>query len=81
MAELSAGSPVSTFVVRFWRERSRGEVRWRGRIEHLQSGDNASFLDLESLLEFVRGVGVMAENEGTLAPPEGAELPDGGSKM
>lgn len=79
MAEPSAGSPVSTFVVRFWRERSRGEVRWRGRIEHLQSGDNASFLDLDGLQEFVRRFGVMVHEEGRAAAPEGAELPDGRS--
>lgn len=27
--------PTSTFVLRFWREASADQVRWRGRIEHV----------------------------------------------
>jgi len=36
--------------VRFWRELSAGELRWRGRIEHVQSGQAASFLNIDGLL-------------------------------
>jgi hypothetical protein len=50
-------SPQNTFVVRFWWE--AGSVaaqrlsRWRGRIEHLQSGDALSFLEARQLLGFI----------------------------
>lgn len=52
-----------TFVVRFWREASAGEVRWRGRIEHVPSGEGAAFLDAEGMLRFLRqfGIAVVAE--------------------
>jgi hypothetical protein len=43
-----------TFVVRFWRDTSAGEGRWRGRIEHVQSGDGVAFLELEGMLRFMR---------------------------
>jgi hypothetical protein len=62
VAEPSSSPPVSTFIVRFWREWSPGQVRWRGRIEHMQSGENASCLDLESTLDFIQGLGVMADD-------------------
>jgi hypothetical protein len=62
MAEPSSVPPVSTFVIRFWREWSATTGRWRGRIEHVQSGQRADFLDLEAILEFVRGFGVTAED-------------------
>jgi hypothetical protein len=43
---------VSTFVVRFWREWLAAGSRWRGHIEHVQSGKSAAFLDLEGMLDF-----------------------------
>jgi hypothetical protein len=62
MSELSRVPPASTFVIRFWREWSAAGSRWRGRIEHVQSGRRADFEKLESALEFVRGMGVMSED-------------------
>jgi hypothetical protein len=62
VVELSSEPPVSTFVIRFWREWSASQGRWRGRIEHVQSGQHADFLDLGGVLDFVRGFGVMAED-------------------
>jgi hypothetical protein len=62
MAEPSGVSPASTFVIRFWREWSATAGRWRGRIEHVQSGQRADFVELEGILAFVRGLGVMAED-------------------
>jgi len=47
--------------VRFWRELSAGELRWRGRIEHVQSGQAASFLDIDGLLEFLEHFGIGGE--------------------
>jgi hypothetical protein len=52
-----------TFVVRFWHEWSAAGPRWRGQIEHVQSGESATFLDLEQMLDFVRRSGVMADGE------------------
>ena len=54
--------PVSTFVVRFWREWSDSGQRWRGRVEHLQSGSGTDFLDLSVLLDFIRGFEIMHTN-------------------
>ena len=71
MAEPSPAPPISTFVVRFWHEWSAAGSRWRGHIEHVQSGESATFLDLDGMLEFVRRVGVMVGNESELAEEEG----------
>lgn len=45
---------TAIFVVRFWRETTVSEVRWRGRIEHVQSKEGVSFLDLEGMLSFIQ---------------------------
>jgi hypothetical protein len=66
MAEQSPVSPISTFVVRFWQEWSATGPRWRGRIEHVQSGESATFLDLDGMLDFVRRIGVMDSDD---SPP------------
>jgi len=68
LSERSRTPPVSTFVVRFWREWSTATGRWRGRIEHVQSGRSADFLDLEAVLDFVRAHGVTDD------PPGGREI-------
>ncbi len=52
---------TATFVVRFWRERSAGQPLWRGRIEHVQSGQAASFHDIEGLLGFLERFGIASE--------------------
>ncbi len=51
---------TSTFVVRFWREQAGAESRWRGRIEHVQSGQRADFLDVAGLLGFLERFGIGA---------------------
>ncbi|NIV30451.1 MAG: hypothetical protein GWN58_13430, partial [Anaerolineae bacterium] len=56
-------SPMITFVVRFWREASAGEWRWRGQIEHVQSGESATFLGLNGMLDFVRRFSAMRDDE------------------
>lgn len=66
MAEPSRTSPASTFVIRFWREWSATTARWRGRIEHVQSGQRADFVQPEDILCFVRRFGVMANDQ---SPP------------
>jgi hypothetical protein len=60
MGASSPDSPASTFVVRFWREWSVAGPRWRGQIDHVQSGESARFLDLEEMLDIIQGFGVMA---------------------
>ena len=65
MAESPPVPPVSTFVVRFWKEWSAAGSRWRGRIEHVQSSQRADFVELKDILEFVRAFGVMAEDQMT----------------
>lgn len=45
------------FVVRLWQDRREvaGAVpEWRGRIEHVQSGDYAAFRDLSAIGPFIR---------------------------
>jgi hypothetical protein len=50
--------PQNTFIVRFWWELPKGEPphtrRWRGRIEHLQSGEVAAFCDVAQILVFIK---------------------------
>jgi len=64
MSESSGAPPVSTFVIRFWREWSVAAVRWRGRIEHVQSGQSIIFVDLKNAEDFMRALGVMADDQG-----------------
>jgi len=64
MAETASSiPPASTFVLRFWCEWSASGSRWRGRIEHVQSGQRAEFVELQGILEFVRTLGIMAEDQ------------------
>jgi hypothetical protein len=82
MTETSPIHPLSTFVLRFWREWSAGERQWRGRIEHVQSGASATFLELEEMVDFILGIGIMAEDRnqsgklqrGTDFIPSGSDL-------
>lgn len=46
------------FVVRFWRETTAGEMRLRGEIEHVSSGENLAFLELDAILSFLRRFGI-----------------------
>jgi hypothetical protein len=71
MAEPSPVPPVSTFVMRFWREWSAAGPRWRGRIEHVQSGKSAPFLNLDRMLDFIRSFGAMSDDESPSAKKDG----------
>jgi hypothetical protein len=64
MGPSSPVPPTSTFVVRFWRETSGAGSRWRARIEHVQSGEGTSCLDLKGILDFIQHSGVMVEDSG-----------------
>jgi hypothetical protein len=54
MTEPSPVPPISTFVVHFWHEWSAAGSRWRGRIEHVQSGESTAFVGLGGMLDFIR---------------------------
>lgn len=61
-AESASGArpPVSTFVIRLWWEWSAAEPQWRGRIDHVQSGESGAFIDIDGLLDFMRRFGALA---------------------
>jgi hypothetical protein len=61
MAQTSPVVATNTFVVRLWREWSAPGPRWRGHIEHVQSGESAEFLDLDAILDFIRRIAAMPE--------------------
>ena len=47
---------ANSFVIRIWREprEVRGsDPEWRGRIEHVQSGERMYFLSFDKLIEFM----------------------------
>ena len=71
MTESPAVPPTSTFVVRFWKEWSAAGPRWRGRIEHVQSGESVAFLGLDGMLDFVRSFGAMPDDESRSAEKDG----------
>lgn len=58
---------TATFVLRFWREATARGARWRGRIEHVQSREGISFLDLEGMLQFIRKFRIAIGIEGEFA--------------
>jgi hypothetical protein len=54
--------------VRLWHEGTADGPRWRGRIEHVQSGESAAFLELDAMLSFLRRFGVEADDRGRPDP-------------
>jgi hypothetical protein len=57
-----------TFVLRFQRERTVGEARWRGSIEHVPSGEAIAFMDFETMLCFLQRFGIRAGDLDHAAP-------------
>jgi hypothetical protein len=64
-AEPPGVPPVSTFLIRFWPEWSIAKPCWRDRIEHLQSGQHSDFVELEGIMQSVRALEAMAEDQST----------------
>ena len=60
MASPTEATATTVFVLRFWREQAGTESRWRGRVEHVQSGQRQDFLELEGLLSFLEQFGIGA---------------------
>lgn len=48
------GPPLNTFIVRFWPEPRVSKPRWRGQVQHIQSGERAAFAGEDALLRFIR---------------------------
>jgi predicted ester cyclase len=61
-ARTAETTTTTTFVLRFWREWTGSEARWRGRIEHVQSGRRSDFLGVGELLGFLEGFGIHKES-------------------
>ncbi len=53
MAESPQQTLFGTFVLRFWREQSAVSPRWRGRIEHVQTGEGTAFDDVRQMFAFI----------------------------
>lgn len=67
-----------SFVVRLWLEPGpEGERRWQGHIQHVQSGRDLYFRDLDRMLDFLAEVGGVAF-AASAGPPE-ARPSEGGS--
>ncbi len=67
----TGSTATTTFIVRFWHEWTGTEARWRGRVEHVGSGQRASFLVMDEMLDFLRQMGVMiATHRPTQQVPE-----------
>jgi hypothetical protein len=80
MSHPSTLPPAKTFVLRFWWERSP-VPHWRGQITHLESGQKIAFLDMEKMVRFIRGLGIMADGEagpadGPASPADAAGRPE-----
>ena len=56
-------APMLTFVLRFQRETTAGETRWRGSIEQVKSGESTAFLDIDAMLNFLRRFGITAQDQ------------------
>ena len=63
MQPSAPATPMLTFVLRFQRETTAGEARWRGRIEHVQSGEAIAFMDFETMLRFLQRFGIRADDQ------------------
>jgi hypothetical protein len=71
MAESAPAPAASTFVVRLWYEWTAEGPRWRGRIEHVHSGESAAFLELDAMLSFLRRFSVAVDDRGQPDPTRG----------
>ncbi len=62
---------TATFVLRFWRETTAGEARWRGSIKHIQSGEEIAFLHIGTMLNFLHRYGIRICDSDKIAPEKG----------
>ena len=50
-------------IIKIWRDYFPNKTRWRGKIEHHQSGKSTSFLRLDEIPGFIRSLGLMMERD------------------
>jgi hypothetical protein len=74
MTQLPVQPPAVTFVIRIWLEWSLSGPRWRGRIEHLESGQHTAFENLDRILVFIRASGVFTGEQPGEPGDETSEL-------
>jgi hypothetical protein len=80
-----APPPLNTFIIRFWQETDITPARWRGHVQHVQSGERIAFADAAALLHFLRrwvrlvetGTELAAARPEEIAPPspQGSQQP------
>lgn len=75
--EEEPGPPLSTFVIRFRRERGVEAPHWRGQARHIQSGEQVSFTDEAALIGFIRRWVAMPGERGA---PRGMTAGDGNAR-
>lgn len=63
MTQPPGADPPNTFVVRIWPEWSAAGLRWRGRIDHMQSGESASFLHVDGMVDFIRRFSALEDDK------------------
>ena len=63
VSKTNLSHPMSTFVIRIWREWSIEGAIWRGNIEHLESKKRSGFQDFERMLAFLHSFGILTEGE------------------
>lgn len=68
--EQYSGSKNSTFIVRIWLERSEIHPRWRGQIQHIQSGEKAAFMNLKEMGQFIQSLVSMPDEDNCLKKVE-----------
>ena len=62
------------FTVRLWREdRGEGRVEWRGKVQHVLSGETRYFRDWQVLLAFLQETRTEAGINGREEPPLNAQ--------
>ena len=56
MSRSESGRITATFIVRLWTEHGQGQApRWRGQVEHVQSGEQLYFRAPAQMLAFIIG--------------------------
>jgi hypothetical protein len=74
MTDMQKSPPSSTtFVLRFWRERSVSGTRWRGSIKHIPDGSHSEFLGVKELLMFLQRFEVHLDDMGQFLNKEGLQ--------
>ncbi|MCK5362155.1 MAG: hypothetical protein KAR22_04270 [Gammaproteobacteria bacterium] len=75
IGDMSAHRTVESFVARIWLEgEPDGDPIWRGRIQHVQSNQEAYFQDLTEMSAFMERVARIPGPKPTGRPPPSAAV-------